>query len=120
MKPWPSLWGRGIILGVVLTGVQAALPSKTVCVSGKVLETRRGFPLIWMVVNKRDSVPRYDIRPLRVIPDFLLVTALATFILWGMERIRANQRRRRGHCRKCGYDLTGNVSGVCPECGGAT
>lgn len=22
-----------------------------------------------------------------------------------------------GHCRKCGYDLTGNVSGVCPECG---
>jgi hypothetical protein len=23
-------------------------------------------------------------------------------------------------CRHCGYDLTGNVSGVCPECGGAT
>jgi hypothetical protein len=22
-----------------------------------------------------------------------------------------------GHCRKCGYDLTGNVSGRCPECG---
>ena len=22
-----------------------------------------------------------------------------------------------GHCRKCGYDLTGNVSGKCPECG---
>jgi len=22
-----------------------------------------------------------------------------------------------GHCRKCGYDLTGNVSGICPECG---
>lgn len=20
-------------------------------------------------------------------------------------------------CRSCGYDLTGNVSGVCPECG---
>ncbi|MCO6438475.1 MAG: hypothetical protein J5J06_15400 [Phycisphaerae bacterium] len=29
-------------------------------------------------------------------------------------------RRRRippGHCRKCRYDLTGNTSGVCPECG---
>lgn len=25
--------------------------------------------------------------------------------------------RRPGGCRKCGYDLTGNVSGVCPECG---
>ena len=22
-----------------------------------------------------------------------------------------------GHCTKCGYNLTGNVSGVCPECG---
>lgn len=22
-----------------------------------------------------------------------------------------------GHCRTCGYNLTGNVSGVCPECG---
>jgi uncharacterized paraquat-inducible protein A len=26
-------------------------------------------------------------------------------------------RRRRGLCVKCGYDLTGNTSGVCPECG---
>ena len=22
-----------------------------------------------------------------------------------------------GHCQKCGYNLTGNVSGVCSECG---
>jgi predicted RNA-binding Zn-ribbon protein involved in translation (DUF1610 family) len=22
-----------------------------------------------------------------------------------------------GHCHRCGYNLTGNVSGVCPECG---
>lgn len=29
-------------------------------------------------------------------------------------------RRRKpplGHCQKCGYDLTGNESGTCPECG---
>jgi hypothetical protein len=32
----------------------------------------------------------------------------------------ARQRRKRklrGCCAKCGYNLTGNVSGVCPECG---
>jgi hypothetical protein len=28
-------------------------------------------------------------------------------------------RRAAGLCLKCGYDLTGNVSGVCPECGAA-
>ncbi len=22
-----------------------------------------------------------------------------------------------GHCRHCGYNLAGNISGVCPECG---
>jgi hypothetical protein len=27
------------------------------------------------------------------------------------------QRQEDGLCRHCGYDLTGNVSGVCPECG---
>jgi len=26
-------------------------------------------------------------------------------------------RRRSNRCQKCGYDLRGNVSGVCPECG---
>ena len=30
------------------------------------------------------------------------------------------RRLRRGHCEHCGYDLTGNVSGVCPECGTPT
>lgn len=26
-------------------------------------------------------------------------------------------RQPAGHCQRCGYDLTGNVSGRCPECG---
>jgi hypothetical protein len=30
------------------------------------------------------------------------------------------RRRRPGTCRRCGYNLTGNVSGVCPECGRPT
>lgn len=28
-------------------------------------------------------------------------------------------KARAGLCRSCGYDLTGNRSRVCPECGGA-
>jgi hypothetical protein len=32
---------------------------------------------------------------------------------------RRRQRRARGLCLSCGYDLTGNVSGTCPECGRA-
>ncbi len=30
---------------------------------------------------------------------------------------KRRQRMLLGHCRSCGYNLTGNVSGVCSECG---
>jgi hypothetical protein len=33
--------------------------------------------------------------------------------------LRRWRRRRRGMCLNCGYNLTGNVSGMCPECGEA-
>lgn len=43
---------------------------------------------------------------------FLLVTIPAGFIGW------VDRRRIPSHCcQKCGYDLTGNMSGICPECG---
>ena len=32
---------------------------------------------------------------------------------------RSRRRNRMGFCISCGYSLTGNVSGVCPECGTA-
>jgi hypothetical protein len=34
-------------------------------------------------------------------------------------RLRRGRRRRVGLCVSCGYDLTGNKSGACPECGTA-
>lgn len=45
----------------------------------------------------------------------------ALLVYPGIAFIRGALRRSRaagaGVCRKCGYDLTGNTSGVCPECG---
>jgi len=38
--------------------------------------------------------------------------------LWVLTWWKGRTRRLTGHCRRCGYDLTANVSGVCPECGG--
>ncbi len=53
-----------------------------------------------------------------VVPCWLLlVTAAApTAWLWWRDR----RRIPPGHCQTCGYNLTGNVSGVCPECGTPT
>ncbi len=45
----------------------------------------------------------------------LIVLAIPTAFLFYRDR----RRIPPGHCQKCGYNLTGNVSGVCPECGKA-
>ena len=45
--------------------------------------------------------------------------ALAASLLLGPVAWHWSRRRRRrpGPCKKCGYDLPGNTSGVCSECG---
>jgi len=49
------------------------------------------------------------------VPLWLVLALLAcpTAWLWFGDR----RRIPAGHCRRCGYDLTKNESGVCPECG---
>lgn len=44
--------------------------------------------------------------------SLLLFFGAATWLL-------RSKRIAPGHCTRCGYDLTGNVSGRCPECGSA-
>jgi hypothetical protein len=43
----------------------------------------------------------------------LALVALPTFVLWWLER----RPYPAGRCQQCRYDLTGNMTGVCPECG---
>jgi hypothetical protein len=45
------------------------------------------------------------------VPTLCFLAILATW-LWYPTR-----RPRSGHCQTCGYDLTGNETGRCPECG---
>jgi hypothetical protein len=46
----------------------------------------------------------------------LVFSAAPAALLWWRERV---ERRRllEGHCRKCGYDLSGLGAPTCPECG---
>ncbi len=50
---------------------------------------------------------------------FWIPSALFAAVFWSCYRPYYLRRRRMklGLCLRCGYDLTGNVSGVCPECG---
>jgi len=49
-------------------------------------------------------------------PIFILFATYPTiaFIRGPLRRYR---RRKRGLCLKCGYNLTGNTTGICSECG---
>jgi len=55
-----------------------------------------------------------------LLPYWLLACSAAgsaPALLMISRRLHRRSRRRAGRCVRCGYDLRGNVSGVCPECG---
>ena len=73
------------------TGPQFSIPASPKCFDGYIVSSP-----IWFLFALFASYPTI------------------AFIRGPLRRWR---RRRRGLCQNCGYDLTGNESGVCPECG---
>jgi hypothetical protein len=64
----------------------------------------------------------------RLMPDtsdahgmlFLLGYGIVVAVIAHALTVRMTTRHVPGRCSRCDYDLTGNVSGVCPECGTST
>ena len=50
-------------------------------------------------------------------PCWAPATLFAACPLAACVRLARRRRKNAGLCTACGYNLTGNVSGVCPECG---
>ena len=57
----------------------------------------------WVRQSRYIAVPLYAV---------LAAVAIPTLLVWRLWP----KPIKPGHC-PCGYDLTGNVSGKCPECG---
>ena len=76
----------------------------------------RPFRLMWWFRLESGTVVRGGTATEVVVPLWFgaFSFGLPTIILWFGDR-----RRAPGLCIKCGYDLRGNASGVCPECGAA-
>lgn len=62
---------------------------------------------IWRV----DGIPHWLAPAVFALPPLLWLS------LRSRQRYVGRRRRRRGLCLRCGYDLTGNASGNCSECG---
>lgn len=70
------------------------------------------LPSCAVIKSTRRPATLYACIPLWI--PFLLLVACGIALLAHQERKRRQQKSRL--C-SCGYDLTGNVSGICPECG---
>ena len=57
----------------------------------------------WVIIASLTTIVVIVVKPLGDLPRTLL----------------ARRRRARGLCIACGYNLSGNASGRCPECGAA-
>ena len=66
-----------------------------------------------LIANEYDQYMGFQIS-LWVVVVLLAAYPTIAFIRGPLRRWR---RYGQGMCQKCGYNLTGNVSGVCPECG---
>lgn len=81
---------------------------------GLVLSLRiaRGIPF-WMT----DAGFMFHVMKVFSIP--VIVGLVCRLVGKRRVQIERDLRFRKGVCVRCAYDLTGNVSGVCPECGTA-
>jgi hypothetical protein len=59
-------------------------------------------------------IMRFTRAPIWLLPLPFAIYPTIVFIRGPYRRYR---RRKKGLCLNCGYNLTGNVSGICPECG---
>lgn len=78
-----------------------------------IFSVRREFRDSWIRLN---NWPRFSGNVLIPVWLPLLATVALSSMLWIVDR----RQVRSGFCSTCGYDLTGNVSGRCPECGTVT
>lgn len=81
------------------------------CYSGRWMAFNRPvLPGIWIV---HSVSPRHRALTLPYAALFVLFAAPTLFLCF------RDRRPPPECCQRCGYDLTGNVSGKCPECGTA-
>jgi predicted RNA-binding Zn-ribbon protein involved in translation (DUF1610 family) len=59
-----------------------------------------------------------DVELIMLLPLWALVVLFSAYPAYAAARWYSKRRRKLTNvCISCGYNLTGNVSGICPECG---
>lgn len=97
---WPALWIISSLNAFAYVLSAAAL----IWASGNDWAEGRNFTIMWIGIFMLPSI------------GISVLTPIFAFIEW----VKMPRPKTPGFCARCGYNLTGNVSGVCPECGEPT
>jgi hypothetical protein len=117
------------LLGLVLlaVGYQVRRQSRTAAIWAAVLMGWYGLVAACFLLSVLTGVPpvRYSGKPWQF--PLWSAAVFAAIVAWcGLtvaalvrtaRQLRGREREREGRCPACGYDLTANASGICPECG---
>ena len=93
---------------------------------GPVKSRKHGYRSRWLTfgvgaippIAQRSGYRYWNVHIALLLPFCLLAPYPTIALVSGP--LRRWRRRKRGECVNCGYNLTGNVTGVCSECGQAT
>lgn len=120
---WPAI-GRRTSNSATVTLIITLAIHALVIVAVLRVQAAVGIHLLWRLL----SVP---LLPIPIIGLLIMVVvnsqASATLRasgvrvgLFGVDPVQLQRLSAPNLCQQCGYDLTGNLSGRCPECGTAT
>lgn len=126
--PWRMSWGEDagslfLLFGESMESVYLTTDDGAFafCYARNVDEipNSRGFD--WRILSyqygSRYNIRYHQVRSTFAVPFVMLLTYPAGSLVRGP--LRRYRRRRRGLCLRCAYNLEGNVSGTCSECGTA-
>lgn len=111
-KVWTKI-GRGMVTIAVWRTTSPLGPGWSAgLLPGPGVRPRRLLPYSHQLFHPRTLMVDADAVSIPLWMPLALIGLPTVLLFW-----RDRGRIPPGHCQKCGYDLTGNVSGVCPECG---
>jgi len=108
------------VAGGFMAGARARRPVHQAATAGALAYLGSLVCLIWRGQGNPSSLPETPCVP---VCNVLMLALLAAFGGWISAAVLPCEPSHAGlcaplcACRECGYNLTGNVSGRCPECG---
>jgi len=112
-----SIWGGQVALSICDFDVAKAWPNSAFTFTGIRKFPSKNLGVTWPIVKTGPLSTGHMTMIAAPLWLLLLFTAIPTAWLWHRDSRLISSSSDHRLCLRCGYDLTGNTSGICSECG---